>query len=299
MDRNALTCPCSCHGGGMDATCDWDGGCHYLHGEHVSTDDPHARRCARKGDCPGYQRVEITDERGATRTIRVGAPLQVDRGLCRVCHDVTATAISNLDDDYWQLYAVIGTDQSVATSGDIVTGSRELPIPLRPSVRDLAARMVTLAITWAEPVAALAGIDWNHELVANHTRPHAALAKAIGVLRYNTSRLIDHGPIETRCWTVIDDVPYSAYEKRDGIDAAIEFCRLHDRAQQTLGLTDLVHRLPAPCPRCSTEDVTVMALVRENGGNEVYCRRCNASFPEDDYKRLTLILAQDYDQKAA
>lgn len=293
MDANALSCPCTCHGRGMDAPCDWDGGCAHLHQQAVDSSDPHARRCARRGDCPGYERVQVDTDAGE-RTIRIGAPLQTERGLCRVCRDITGAAIDHLENDYWRLYAAIGVDQAITSSDtDPVAGSRELPIPIRPAVRDLAARIATLAVTWAEPIAEHMGIDWDPDLIHNHTRPHAALAKALGVLRYNTHRLIDHDPIEMRCWTVVDDTPYSTFEQRDGIDAALEFCRLHDRAQDTLGLTELVHRLPAPCPRCSTEDVAVMALVRDNGGAEVYCRRCNASYAESDYKRLTLILADD------
>lgn len=295
MDRYAATCPCSCHSRGMDAVCDAEfyGGCYYLHGEQVDTDDPHARRCARQSDCPGYQRVEVDDEKnpGETKVIRIGAPIQQDKGLCRVCCDVTATVIGKLEDDFWQLYGMLGIDQTATATNDLVGGSRELPIPIKPAVRDLAARIVTVATTWAEPVAESMGITWDAELVYNHTRPHAALAKAVGVLRYNVTRLIEHDPIDVRVWTVVDDLPYSTFTQADGVDAAVELCKLHDRAQSTLGLTDLIHRLPAPCPRCSTADVNVMALVRENGGHEVYCQRCNISYAEEDYKRLTLILA--------
>lgn len=298
MDRYALTCPCSCHGRGMDAPCDWDGGCGHLHRPSADQDDPrdrhdpHARRCAREGDCPRYERVEVDDREkpGQTKTIRIGAPLQQERGLCRVCHDVVAGVLGQLVDDYWALYAELATSQTAELNQDIVRSTRELSIPIRTSVRDLAARIVDHAVTWAEPVAEQASTEWDAALVHDHTRPHAALTKAVAVLRWNTTRLIDHEPIEVRAWGISG---YAGFDEQDGVEAAVLFCKLHQQVQSVLALTDLEHQLPAPCPRCSTQEIKIMALVRENGGSQVYCKRCNITYAEQDYHRLTLVLAED------
>ncbi len=286
MDR-WTSCPCSCHGmGSVFATCDYDGGCGHLHQPEVDADDPHARRCARKGDCPGYQRVESTNDDGNPCTIRIGAPLEQDRGLCRICRDSLGPRIDELHSDYFKLYAALGADEAATAEGDLVTGSRELPIPIRASVRDLAARIVTVLVTWAEPVAEQVGMDWDAAMVHDHVRPHVALAMAVRVLRFNAGVLVDYPAIEVRAW---GDQGYTGFDEQDGVEAAVELCRLHDRAQTTLGLTELRHRLPAPCPRCDT-----MTLYRDNGEAHVYCARCRISYAEDDYERLTLILADAY-----
>ena len=285
MDRYAETCPCSCHGGGMDAPCDWDGGCAYLHNVQVNPDDPHARRCARKGNCPGYERHDTgeADNDGNKAIIRIGAPLQVARGLCATCRDITGHVIAGLEQDFWKLYAELGATQSAALNSDVVRSSRDIPI--RANVRDIAARIVDLAVTWAEPIAERAGIDWDAALVLDHMRPHAALAKAVGVLRWHVERLIDHEPIEVRDH---GDYGYSTFTETDGIDAAVELCELHQRTEAILGLTDIRHHLPADCPNCDCR-----TMFRDNGADHVYCARCYISYAEDDYHRLVLVLLEE------
>lgn len=282
MDPYALTCPCSCHGRGMYAPCDWDGGCGHLHAPEVDTQDPHRRRCARAGDCPGHQR--ITYEDGTVE--RIGAPLEAERGMCRPCQDTVARTIGGLETDLWGLYAELGATINAGFQQDVVGGTRELPIPIRTSVRDLAARIVTVAVTWAEPIAEQARIGWDSCLIHDYTRPHAALTKAAGVLRWNVARLLDHQPIEVRAFA---DNGWAGFDWQDGCDAALELLDLHRRAQQILGLTEKRHRLPAPCPRCET-----MSLVRDDGAEDVYCARCAAGWSDLDYTEMTVVLANDY-----
>lgn len=48
------------------------------------------------------------------------------------------------------------------------------------------------------------------------------------------------------------------------------------------------HRLPAPCNGCHS-----MSLGRLDGDDHVTCKACGERWPEDDYLRLVLVLAQD------
>jgi hypothetical protein len=81
--------------------------------------------------------------------------------------------------------------------------------------------------------------------------------------------------------------------ERDGIDGALELAHLHDMVRFAAGKTKLTHRLPTPCPRCQQQ-----SLVRHNGADVVECECCpriaRAVWSEKDYKRLSLVLADDW-----
>jgi hypothetical protein len=72
-----------------------------------------------------------------------------------------------------------------------------------------------------------------------------------------------------------------------------EVLDLARRAERANGFDRLVHHLPVPCPTCDTR-----ALTREDGSDQVECRACSRVWPEQDYRRLVLILASDYQDVA-
>jgi hypothetical protein len=73
------------------------------------------------------------------------------------------------------------------------------------------------------------------------------------------------------------------------LDAGRQALELARRAERAAGLDRLVHHLPVPCPSCDTR-----ALTREDGAEQVDCQACGRVWLEDEYRRLTLILASDY-----
>jgi hypothetical protein len=64
--------------------------------------------------------------------------------------------------------------------------------------------------------------------------------------------------------------------------------RQRGRAYRTLGWDTLIHALHAPCPTCG-----LMTLARWDGDDYVACRSCHNTWTEDDYTRLTIILADE------
>lgn len=62
--------------------------------------------------------------------------------------------------------------------------------------------------------------------------------------------------------------------------------RLVAEAERGTGTDPLVHRLPAPCPSCDT-----LALVREDGEDQVSCRVCHNAWTEERYRLLVRVLA--------
>lgn len=74
---------------------------------------------------------------------------------------------------------------------------------------------------------------------------------------------------------------------------ASDLLHLEHRGRQILGWNRLVHHLPVPCPYCD-----LLALVRVDGDDRVFCTVCATAWSEDDYRRLVLILAQEHDAAA-
>jgi len=217
--------------------------------------------------------------------VKVGGRIMAADGLCPTCTRVAQEAIAELPSDYVNLTRALG--QGTIGLAELVAATKELPAPLRVSVAALKHELVRLATTWAEPVAERLNIDWDSQLMDRHTRPGYALQRAARLLTNNMPVLLALRDIEIRVWA--DNGIYSQLEPADGITAAIDLLTLHRVTQAALGQTKLVHELPAPCPHCDN-----MTLVRDDGDDNVHCRRCRLQWPEEDYKRLTLILAADY-----
>lgn len=254
-------CPCECHGMPTPyALCSFDEGCGHFH-------------------------HEIEMEPAADAPLCGGAILTPE-GLCEGCTRRVASALAELPTDYVELNLLLASGESGIFT-DIVTGTRELPIPIRVSVEALQASIVHEAQAWAEPVAERLGIDWDTARVA-HCRPGHTLQRASQLLANAVGTLLALPAQEYRHHAT------GEWHELDGIDGAIELLRLHDLVRFVAGKTKLVHRLPAPCPRCER-----MSLVRHNGSEVVQCEGCGVRWGFDDYTRLTLILAEDYREFAA
>lgn len=251
-------CECDCHGMAAPyATCSIDGGCGHLH-----QPDPDA-------EGPRWE----------------GGPTLTRRGLCETCALYVERALAELPTDYTELHLLLSSGDS-GIQEVLVTSSEELKVPIRLSVEALMARMVAEAQAWAEPVAELLLIDWDTDQMSR-CRPGFRLQRAAQLLSNALDTLLGLGVQEHR--HALD----SDWLVRDGVDAAIEFLHLHDLTRSVCGMTRLIHKLPAPCPRCER-----LTLVRHNGCEHVTCEGCGVRWPEDQYQRLTLVLAEDYQDEA-
>lgn len=258
-------CPCHCHAA-YQAPCTVSGGCGHLHQD---------RRCRRAERCAGAEK---------TVAGKLGARILTDDGICLPCTTRTTEAIAALPADYVDLER--GLQRGTVGLAELVAATPDLPAPLQVNLAALAAELVRVAITWAEPVAERLNIDWDSRLMGGHARPGYALQRAARLLALNMPVLLALRDIEVLVWA--DNGRYHRVEPCDGITGALEMLELHHLTRTALGLTRLTHRLPAPCPRCDR-----MTLVRDNGGEDVRCQQCRISWPYEDYQRLTLILAAD------
>ncbi|MEV8372979.1 hypothetical protein AB0P21_09595 [Kribbella sp. NPDC056861] len=73
-----------------------------------------------------------------------------------------------------------------------------------------------------------------------------------------------------------------------GIVAVDGSFRLRVRADQILGWSRLVHRLPAPCPYCDT-----LTLVRDDGKDFVRCTACRRNWREAEYRLFVRMLVDE------
>ena len=232
------------------------------------------RRCHRGERCRDSQRIGDRLH---------GAEIHTETGLCLTCTRIVTDGIAELPADYVALTGALQRGSSGMV--ELVSSSPELPIPIRIDVAELRDEIVRVATTWTEPVADLLRINWDTQLVALHTRPGPALDRAVGILATNLPALLNLRGVEVQTWA--DNGWYWAHEPADGLDGALELLRLHEVTRAALGRTRLVHELPAPCPDI---DCGRMTLVRENGASQVDCTSCGRVYPEEDYRRLTLIL---------
>lgn len=219
------------------------------------------------------------------KPIKVGGRIVADDGLCPTCTRVTQHAISELPRDYVDLTDAL--QHGTVGLAELVAATKDLPAPLRVSVAALKAEIVRAAAVWAEPVAERIRVDWDSTAMGRHARPGYVLQRAARLLANNMPVFLALRDVEVEVWA--ENGWYHTGEPNDGVTAAIQLLDIHRVARAVLGQTKLVHELPAPCPNCDH-----MTLVRDDGDGNVHCRHCRLQWPEEDYRRLTLILAADY-----
>lgn len=247
------------------------------------SDEPADHRCHRADRCREAERVD-----GDLR----GARIHTEQGLCLTCTRIVEQAIAELPRDYVDLTTAL--PRTDIGTNDLVVTSPELPTPLRISIAALRHEIVHTAVIWAEPVAVQLGIDWDTQLMDRHARPGWVLQRATRILTGALPALLSLRAMEVQTWS--DNGWYWQCEPADGLDGALSLLRCHHITHAALGRTRLAHHLPAPCPSvyCGA-----MALVRYDGADNVCCEHCHREWSEQDYKRLTLVLASEQQGTAA
>jgi len=232
-------------------------------------------RCYRGPRCARWLRHPDT---GA----RLGAEINADRGLCGTCACHLTDVLGDLPRDYAELHRILAR---VARPGaDVVTGTRDLPIPVRADVEALMAEIVHEAVCWAESTSDVLGIVLDTQ-VTRDSRPGVALQRAARILTravpvFLALRDVEHAEHAG----LVDGV--ATVLTRDGLDGAVVLLDLHHRVRAVTGQTRLINRLPTPCPRCE-----YLALERADGDDVIECRACLRVYTWEEYETLCGILA--------
>jgi hypothetical protein len=236
---------------------------------------PVPHRCRRANRCPERERL-------ADGTV-LGGQIPATDGLCPSCTRHTEQAITELPVDYTELDMLLG--KTSAIGGPLVGGTRELPVPIRLSIEAVQAAIVHEVWCWAESVAEVMRIGWD-SYDTGHSRPGFRVQRATRLLGSATSVLLSLRNVVHIGW----DTDRPAAVERDGITGALLLLDLHHQTRQVAGRTRLVHRLPAPCPRC-----WFSALERPNGDDIITCTNCARRYTWDEYDKLCNALASSRD----
>jgi hypothetical protein len=132
-----------------------------------------------------------------------------------------------------------------------------------------------------ELIAWAAGVEDQLRAYLGHSRAY----RSVRVHGSGVVRVLSLRPCVRYLVAWVGDLLASPFADRVGADA-LELAR---RAERAAGLDRLVHHLPVPCPSCD-----VRALVREDGADQVECRACGRVWTEGDYRRLVVVVAEDY-----
>lgn len=182
--------------------------------------------------------------------------------LCPGCRTEVKAALAEWPVLYAHLQA--GLPRSSGGGSERVSGTAPSSNPpVRESVLDVLDQVTRLVVTWARHVRIAAGIGPTRD--------------GSGSNAFNRGCII----ISARLPVALDTV-------EGGLRWGIALVELRTRARRQLGLTPLIHRLPAPCPSCD-----VKALVRHNGADTVTCAVCAASWPQESYDVLMNVLLQN------
>jgi hypothetical protein len=260
-------------------------------------------RCIRADRCAEAQMVD---------GVKVGAAVHTEAGLCLGCTAHVKRAIESLPEDYVSLTLSLGKGDS--TSGELVSSSRELPVPVRLEVEALQRELVDEVEVWAEAVAGALGTPWDTQ-ASRDSRAGRVLALGCALLADRMSVLLALRDFEHLAW-----VPGRALEQsvkcvgghwtaeggictedhwkpvwqdgyrepvtRGGVDGALRLLELHHRVRKLVGIDRLVRRLREKCPHC-----LVPALTHADGADVVDCRQCGVRLTWGEYRRRTDPLA--------
>lgn len=270
-------------------------------------------RCARGADCARAETINV-DACGAdcdchtgpwavcsvpggcghTHTpagTRVGCGIEVVHGVCTTCGRILADDIGQLSLDYLMLCRA-QYDGTAGNWGEVVTSSRELPIPISLTFATLAEQIRDETLTFTEPVAEALNIDWDTYSRPRFRSRHGQMPAYRQCVQFGIAAALLACSVPTmlalpvwtyRLWSA--GVPIEV--EADGIEVACALAALHRAARATLGLTRCITGLPTPCVLCGAQ-----TLVREAGADGVRCTQCRVVWTEADYHELTLILAQ-------
>lgn len=237
----------------------------------IEVDTSH--RCRRSQRCAN---PETIDEPGETPIV-VGAITTEPDTLCWACTRAVRRAVRGLPTDYVRLETMLGEDSGAHEV--MVSGSTDLPVPLRLDIAALQGDIDLEVTRWAEPVAEMRQLTWDTR-VMGRTRPAFRIKRASAVLAFGLDALIGMGPVAVLGWC--DPVGFEAIEL-DGVEAALLLLDLHRRAWQMAHGSSGTVRLPLPCPSCETRD-----LVMRNLDSNVRCRSCGGSWLEAEYQAMWL-----------
>ncbi|WP_009473854.1 hypothetical protein [Rhodococcus sp. JVH1] len=235
--------------------------------------------CRAGDNCQGRQRDS------EDRKVWIPAATTVANTLCDSCINSVEQAVSTLWGHYMRLHHILGEMGTVQHSA----GKHPSPSPTVPINVHYDALMVEIVRTvdrCAEQVA-----DVLHMSNPEHERPTALLAAGLAIIEPNIRVLAQVGRFDALEWKKGGE-EYDTVEL-DGPILCMKLLDLRRRARACVGELQGRDRMPVPCPRCE-----YCELGRWHGSEVINCNSCGSTWTNDDYRHMTMILADDYKELA-
>ncbi|WP_064075892.1 hypothetical protein [Prescottella equi] len=231
--------------------------------------EPHDHTCRADTSCRGRRRNEHSEW--------IPATTENPNTLCQSCTRAVETAVAHLWDDYLGLRRSF-RDRDVRPDTGPKSGTPTPQIPVNVHTDALMHEIEDTTIRCAEAIT---------DVLRTPPADIRDLGRALEIVEPNITALLRVPEHDAMDWNRAGEqwIPVTY----DGPTLALQLADLHRRARATLGVERARDRMPVPCPRCEE-----MQLGRWHGDTTVTCLACGSSWTEDDYHRLTLILADDY-----
>lgn len=226
--------------------------------------------------CRGRSRRE--DETG--RLVWVPAETAERSTLCSACREQVARSAFEAEDLWTGLHALLGHLGSGGRGRRSPGPKSPLPInvhtdALMVELEDRLDRAAEVLRERMRATAAPAG-DRQARVRRDARFVMANVDELVAVPLFAASKWHEGG----QSWGEVDV---------DGVDLALDLVVVVGKARSRVGITRRRDRMPVPCPQCEHD-----TLGRWVGGDVVDCLNCHAVWSEDEYRRLTLVLAEDY-----
>lgn len=205
-----------------------------------------------------------------------GAGVEDKGKLCRPCEEHAFADIRELAGDY---AALIAADPAERTSvaEPKVAGSSEPPIPISLGIDSLVTEIDEEAARWSRR---LPGDD-----------PYS-IGACLTKICANLGTIIDMPPRQFTIWVPLaeggDEFTTTVM---DGVDGILRLAKLHWRAQESLGVTEITTFLRDPCPHCARKALSV-----SKDQERVTCQGCRIVWDKQHFALLSNVL--DYERQA-
>ncbi|UVT24959.1 hypothetical protein NXT08_22420 [Rhodococcus pyridinivorans] len=204
------------------------------------------------------------------------------RFLCQGCIGAVTAASAALWEDYLALHRAFEDTSITGPTSGRPAASPTPPVPVNVHTDALMGEIADTAHRCAVVIAERLGLADPHERHVGHN---------LDLIENNIAILLDVPEHDAMGW--LRGGEQWAAIRQDGVSLALGLVDLHRRASATLGVSRGRDRMPLPCPRCEESQ-----LGRWHGAELIDCLACGAAWTEFDYRRMTTILATDYQEFA-
>lgn len=270
--------------------------------QHLPVTDAH--RCLAGKDCRDAENI---DDPTSGRTIRRGAPITDEAGLCDGCARNAEHAVNDMPSTWVALHMAIG---DTSRNNQKVSISRDAPIVINADADALKMAIVEWLVAAAARVSEILNIEEpqpRNNTDTEHARVIIACTRIIGP---NIDKLIALPADDVMVWLSAAETQYPGERfyldelgtphigvkvtPMTGADLALKLTDLRHKARTFLMITAPADKLSLPCPRCNEYQLTRRHERRRSKEiDQIECGACGLDWPYEQYRNLTLIWVKE------